>query len=127
MRYLLDTHALIWHLEDDARLSTVSKSVIENEQNEIFATITSFWEMAIKISLGKLNLKMPLDDMFERLESMEIAIINIQASHIRIVQNLPHHHRDPFNRMIIAQADAEKCTIISIDNAFDAYSTSVLW
>ena len=127
MRYLLDTHALIWHLEDDARLSTVSKSVIENEQNEIFATIASFWEMVIKISLGKLNLKMPLDDMFEKLESMEIAIINIQASHVRNVQNLPHHHRDPFDRMIIAQADAEKCTIISIDNAFDAYSTPVLW
>ena len=127
MRYLLDTHALIWHLEDDARLSTISKSVVENEQNEIFATIASFWEMAIKISLGKLNLKMPLDDMFEKLESMEIAIINIQASHVRNVQNLPHHHRDPFDRMIIAQADAEKCTIISIDNAFDAYSTPVLW
>ena len=127
MRYLLETHALIWHLEDDARLSTVSKSVIENEQNEIFATIASFWEMAIKISLGKLNLKMPLDDKFEKLESMEIAIINIQASHVRNVQNLPHHHRDPFDRMIIAQADAEKCTIISIDNAFDAYSIPILW
>ena len=127
MRYLLDTHALIWHLEDDSRLSIVSKSAIENEQNEIFATVASFWEMAIKISLGKLKLKMPLDDMFEKLESMEIAIVNIQASHIRNVQNLPHHHRDLFDRMIIAQADAEKCTIISIDNAFDAYQIPVLW
>lgn len=65
--------------------------------------------------------------MFERLDDMDLRVINIQASHIRIVQTLPHHHRDPFDRMIIAQADAEKCAIISIDNAFDAYSTPVLW
>lgn len=127
MRYLLDTHTLIWYLEDDARLSISAKLAIENDQNEILATIASFWEMAIKVNLGKLTLKIPLDEMFERLDDMDLRVINIQASHIRIVQTLPHHHRDPFDRMIIAQADAEKCAIISIDNAFDAYSTPVLW
>jgi PIN domain nuclease of toxin-antitoxin system len=127
MRYLLDTHALIWYLEGDARLSTQAKSIIEDDKNEIIATVASFWEMAIKINLGKLTLKMSLDEMFERLDDMEIHIIAIQASHIRIVQTLPLHHRDPFDRMIIAQADAEKCTIISIDEAFNAYPTPVLW
>ena len=127
MRYLLDTHALIWHLEDDARLSTQAKSVIEDDQNEVIATIASFWEMAIKINLGKLTLKMSLVEMFETLEDMEIRVITIQASHVHIIETLPLHHRDPFDRMIIAQADAEKCTIISIDHAFDAYHTPVLW
>jgi PIN domain nuclease of toxin-antitoxin system len=127
MRYLLDTHALIWHLEDDARLSVQAKSVIEDDQNEIIATIASFWEMAIKINLGKLVLKMSLDEMFEKLDDMGIRIITIQASHIHIIETLPLHHRDPFDRMIIAQADAEKCIIISIDEAFDAYQTAVLW
>lgn len=127
MRDLLDTHALIWHLEDDIRLSPYAKSVIEDDQNEVIATIASFWEMAIKINLGKLTLKMSLDEMFERLDGMEIRVIPIQAAHIHIIETLPLHHRDPFDRMIIAQADAEKCTLISIDDAFDAYDTPVLW
>lgn len=127
MRYLLDTHTLIWYLEDDSRLSISAKLAIENDQNEILATIASFWEMAIKVNLGKLTLKIPLDEMFERLDDMDLRVINIQATHIKIIQSLPNHHRDPFDRMIIAQADAEKCIIISIDDAFDAYSTSVLW
>jgi PIN domain nuclease of toxin-antitoxin system len=127
MRYLLDTHTLIWYLEDDARLSSYAKSIIEDDKNEILTSVVSFWEMAIKINLGKLTLKISLDEMFERLDDMEIHVIAIQASHIRILQILPLHHRDPFDRMIIAQAAAEKCTIISIDDAFNAYPTPILW
>jgi PIN domain nuclease of toxin-antitoxin system len=127
MRYLLDTHALIWHLQNDTQLSNQAKSIIEDEENEILATTASLWEIAIKISLKKLELTLHTDEIYEKLIAMDIRVLNILPNHIRTVQTLPHHHRDPFDRMIIAQAQAENCPIISRDGAFEDYDVPVLW
>ena len=127
MKLLLDTHAFIWFVENDTNLPVKLRNQIEDTENEIFISIASLWEIAIKVSLGKLDISLTTDQLFERIDEEDFLMVNIQASHIRNVQNLPHHHRDLFDRMIIAQADAEKCTIISIDNAFDAYQIPVLW
>ena len=127
MRYMLDTHTLIWFFEKNPRISSKAQSIIDDKNNIVHVSIASLWEIAIKVSLGKLDISLTTDQLFERIDEEDFLMVNIQASHIRNVQNLPHHHRDPFDRMIIAQADAEKCTIISIDNAFDAYSTPILW
>lgn len=127
MRYLLDTHAVIWHLENDAQLSYKAKSIIEDEENEILATTASLWEIAIKVGLKKLDLTLTTDEIYEKLYGMDIRVLSILPNHIRIVQTLPHHHRDPFDRMIIAQANAEDCTVITRDAAFNAYDVPVLW
>ena len=127
MRYMLDTHTLIWFFEKNPRISSKAQSIIDDKNNIVHVSIASLWEIAIKVSLGKLDISLTTDELLERIDEEDFLMVNILSEHLRIIQSLPHHHRDPFDRMIIAQADAEKCTIISIDNAFDAYSTSVLW
>ncbi len=127
MRYLLDTHAIIWHLENDMQLSYKAKSIIEDEENEILATTVSLWEIAIKVSLKKLDLTLTTDEIYQKLYGIDIRVLGILPNHIRIVQTLPHHHRDPFDRMIIAQAKAENCTVITRDAAFEAYDVPILW
>ncbi len=127
MRYMLDTHTLIWFFEKNPRISSKAQSIIDDKNNIVHVSIASLWEIAIKVSLGKLDISLTTDELFERIDEEDFLMVNILSEHLRIVQNLPHHHRDPFDRMIISQAYVEKCTIISIDNAFDAYSTPVLW
>ena len=124
---MLDTHTLIWFFEKNPRISSKAQSIIDDKNNIVHVSIASLWEIAIKVSLGKLDISLTTDELLERIDEEDFLMVNILSEHLRIIQSLPHHHRDPFDRMIIAQADAEKCTIISIDNAFDAYSTSVLW
>ena len=127
MRYLLDTHALIWYIENDAQLSYRAKSIIEDERNSVFATMANLWEIAIKVSIKKLDLTLTTDEIFQKLHKMDIPVFGILPNHIRMLQTLPHHHRDPFDRMIIAQAFEEKCTVITRDALFDAYDVSILW
>lgn len=127
MRYMLDTHTLIWFFEKNPRISSKAQSIMDDKNNIVHVSIASLWEIAIKVSLGKLDISLTTDELLERIDEEDFLMVNILSEHLRIVQILPHHHRDPFDRMIIAQADVEKCTIISIDNAFDAYSTPVLW
>lgn len=127
MKYLLDTHALIWFFENDKQLPERIRSVITDGNNTIYASIASIWEIAIKVGLGKLELTLTTDAIFEQIEKDDFILLAITNEPINIVQTLPHHHRDPFDRMIIAQAQAADCTIISRDAAFDAYDVPVLW
>ena len=119
MRYLLDTHSLIWFLNGDDQLSDFARQLIEDENHELFISIASLWEMSIKFSLGKLNLGQPFETIFPtQLESNSIAILAITVEHLTAVCNLPFHHRDPFDRLIIAQAQVELLPIISTDRIF---------
>jgi PIN domain nuclease of toxin-antitoxin system len=127
MRLLLDTQAFLWFLLDDERLSSRARTAIE--QTEIlYLSPASHWEIAIKIALGKYVLPEPYTQFMEReLATNNIAILPIEIGHTAQVTTLPFHHRDPFDRLIIAQALAEKLPIVSSDSQFDAYEIERVW
>jgi PIN domain nuclease of toxin-antitoxin system len=125
---LLDTHALIWMSSQPQRLSPTAAVLLENENNAVFASMVSFWEMAIKISLGKLDLG---TDWMERLQGFmqDNAVSNLpmRPHHCTALASLPFHHRDPFDRMLIAQAQGEKLALVSRDGGFGEYDVEVVW
>jgi PIN domain nuclease of toxin-antitoxin system len=121
MKYLIDTHVLIWFSEDDQRLPTRIKTILEDNDSEIFVSHATIWEMAIKISLGKLKILNSLDDWEQVLAKNSIALIPNSFKHYQILLSLPLHHQDPFDRLIIAQAISEDFTLISHDPKFSDY------
>lgn len=128
MTLLLDTQALIWALDGDKRLSRTAQTVLENPDNDLFVSIVSGWEMTIKSAIHKLEPPIPLQALFPtELERQGINILQIQYSHLHRLLELPHHHRDPFDRMIIAQALSENLPVISSDPAFDDYGVRRIW
>ncbi|MBV9468465.1 MAG: type II toxin-antitoxin system VapC family toxin [Abitibacteriaceae bacterium] len=128
MKYLLDTHSLIWFIEGNLQLSVHARQVIDNEGNELFISIASLWEMAIKFSISKLDLGQPFESLFPaQLEHNSIEILGITVEHLKAVCNLPFYHRDPFDRLIIAQAQVEQLPIISLDKIFDSYGVKREW
>ena len=127
MRYLLDTHTLLWFFENNPSLSPEAKANILDKNNVIYVSIASFWEIAIKISLGKLNISFSTDELFEKIEDEDFILMAISSEHIKTIQTLTHHHRDPFDRILISQAKVESCTVITRDEAFTNYPITVLW
>lgn len=127
MRLLLDTHTIIWFFESDSKLSSTAKSLIVNPDNQNYFSVASIWEIVIKQNLGKLNLSKPLDQILNHIKKNGIEIINIEAQHALNVADLPLHHRDPFDRLIIAQSLSLGYTIVSKDNKFDLYSIDRVW
>jgi PIN domain nuclease of toxin-antitoxin system len=128
MRLLLDTHTFIWYVTDNPRLSTHVKLLIEDENNEKLVSIASIWEMAIKHSIGRLNFSLPfIEFVGQQLTVSNIGLLEINLQHIEVVASLPLHHRDPFDRLIIAQSLAEQIPILSVDAIFDAYAIARVW
>jgi len=126
MNLLLDTHILLWYLENNPKLPETWKLSIENRHNNISVSIASLWEIAIKISLGKLELMDDLSTIEEILHQQGIAILPIKTSHLLQLLSLPFHHRDPFDRLIIAQAQGEQMTLVSDDSQFAHYPVATL-
>jgi PIN domain nuclease of toxin-antitoxin system len=126
MRILIDTHILIWHLEDDERLSVCHGDVIANAENSIFVSVASLWEIAIKTSRGKLSLSRPIEEVFREIDGSTVSILSIEPRHTLRVASLPFHHRDPFDRLIIAQALTENLSVITVDGDFAAYAVNVI-
>ncbi len=128
MNYLLDTHTFLWFINDDAALSFTAKALIEVPESTIYLSVASIWEMAIKISLHKLELPSPFSSFInEQLHMNTITLLDIKTSHAEIVTLLPFHHRDPFDRLIIAQAKDENMPILSKDTIFDEYGIDRYW
>ncbi len=128
MRVLLDTHSLYWFIEGDAKLSSTAAAVIGDPANEILFSPASYWEMAIKISLGKWQLNQPYADFIDiALVSYGFQILSIAPAHTAELLSLPFHHRDPFDRLIIGQAMAEGINIVSADTQLDAYPVTRTW
>ncbi|MDJ0735416.1 MAG: type II toxin-antitoxin system VapC family toxin [Nostocaceae cyanobacterium] len=128
MRILLDTHSFLWFIAGNPKLSSTARSLIEDINNQRLLSVASLWEIAIKQSLGKLTLAMPFDILIpQQLSLNSIDILHIEINHLTVVCTLPFHHRDPFDRLLIAQALVEEIPIVSADSAFDAYSVSRLW
>ena len=127
MKLLLDTQAFLWFLLDDERLSTPARTAIE--QTEIlYLSPASHWEIAIKIALGKYTLPEPFAQFMGReLASNNMTILPIEISHTAQLTTLPFHHRDPFDRLIIAQALVEGISVVSVDTAFDPYGVARIW
>lgn len=122
MRLLLDTHTLLWFLSDDAQLSTPARDLIEDGANEILLSVASAWEMAIKISLGKLTVGGSFDIFIpEQLALNSIELLSITLAHTAAVSTLPFHHRDPFDRLLIAQSLVDSVPIVIRDDVLDAY------
>jgi PIN domain nuclease of toxin-antitoxin system len=128
VNYLIDTHTFLWFINDDPFLSLNAKVLIENPQHHIYLSVASLWEMAIKISLGKLELPLPFDDFINRqLDQNLISLLPITTAHTALVATLPFHHRDPFDRLIIAQSQSERLPIIGKDTLFDLYPIIRYW
>jgi len=128
VRVLLDTQALLWFLLDDPRLSKPARAIISQRDSEVAVSPASYWEIAIKISLGKYALDEPLARFFERqLRDNRFDILPLLPSHAGQVASLPFHHRDPFDRLIIAQALVERLPVVSNDAQWDAYPVQRLW
>ena len=128
MRLLLDTHTFIWFVTDSPRISITAKTLIEDEYNEKLLSIASVWEMAIKHSIGKLTFELPFMSFITlQMQQNSMQLLNIQIGHLNVVANLPLHHRDPFDRLIVAQGMVEQIPIVGSDRAFDSYSVQRLW
>ena len=121
MKYLIDTHIFIWFVENLPNLSQSLKNTIEDENNEIFISIASLWEISIKISIKKLQLNRKYEEILAVLKNNSIEILPIDFAHTLENSKLPFHHRDPFDRIIIAQAIVENIDFISADAVFDDY------
>lgn len=127
MKLLLDTHTFLWFIEDSPKLSAEAKALLESEA-DLLLSIASIWEMAIKISIGKLSLPSPFEEFVsQQLYKNTIGLFPIRLDHLALVSTLPFHHRDPFDRLLIAQAITEQYPIVSIDDKFDAYLVRRLW
>jgi PIN domain nuclease of toxin-antitoxin system len=129
MRFLLDTHVLIWYLENDSKLSQKHADLIEDSVNEVFVSDASLWEMAIKAKLGKLNLPLQLSlvQLEQHLQSLDLKILKLETKHFDATMQLPLHHGDPFDRVLIAQAVVEQATVLTEDNVFKAYTEITLF
>ena len=128
MKYLLDTHTVLWFLKGDKKLSDKARRLIDSPRNSKFLSIVSLWEIAVKVSLGKLVLDKSFERLFpEQLYFNRIEVLDITVDSLIKLTTLPFHHRDPFDRLIIAQALVEGLPIIGTDAAFDAYGISREW
>ena len=128
MKFLLDTHTLLWFIAGSPNLSATARILIEDAANEKYVSIAALWETAIKISIGKMSLAAPFDVLFpHQLQINGFEFLPIKINHISAVSKLPFHHPDPFDRIMIAQAIEENMNIISIDTVFDDYSVTRLW
>ncbi|MDJ0509895.1 MAG: type II toxin-antitoxin system VapC family toxin [Crocosphaera sp.] len=128
MNILLDSHALIWVSQNSPKLSTQAITIFEDPNNTLYCSLVSVWEMQIKVQLGKLKLEINLSDMInDQMQTNDIRILPIRLFHIWTLDSLDHYHKDPFDRLLIAQAINENLTILSVDSVFDNYPVKRLW
>jgi PIN domain nuclease of toxin-antitoxin system len=128
MRVLLDTHAFLWFILDDPQLSAAAKAVIEDPANDVEVSPASYWEIAIKIKLDKYRLPQPYQSFMEsQIAANDFHILHIEPRHTAQLTTMDLHHKDPFDRLLIAQAMAEQIPIVSGDADFDPYPIRRLW
>ncbi len=128
MIYLLDTHTFLWFINDDDVLTATARALIEDPESIVYLSIASVWEIAIKVSLGKLELPSPFAEFItQQLRENYITLCAIKTEYLGMVAGLPFHHRDPFDRLLIAQALCDQLPIISKDEVFDTYGVTRHW
>jgi PIN domain nuclease of toxin-antitoxin system len=127
MNLLIDTHIILWYLEDNPSLSVAMGDVLESSDHNIYLSITSLWEIAIKVGVGRLDLGYSFDELQIALTQFKIIILPIEVDDLRQYLALPLHHRDPFDRIIIAQAITQNLQLVSRDGEFPAYPVQLFW
>lgn len=128
MPLLLDTSSFLWFVAGSDKLSGKAKELMEDFDNELVLSVGSLWEMAIKVSIGKLEMLREFDEFIpEKLEENEIEILHVRLAHLSEMMKLPFHHRDPFDRLIIAQSISENLPVIACDGIFKEYPVEIRW
>jgi PIN domain nuclease of toxin-antitoxin system len=128
MKLLLDTHTFIWWAIQKARISATALAAMQNTQNQLMLSIASLWEMQLKTQLGKLHFNLPLSQLIEDQRRINgLQLLPIEPDHIYALGQLPYHHKDPFDRLLIAQTLTENLPMVSADPAFKAYSVQIIW
>jgi PIN domain nuclease of toxin-antitoxin system len=128
LRLLLDSHALIWSVDDPGRLSAAAVAAIPDPANELLVSAATVWEIAIKIGRGKLLLTLPFRQwMTQAIADLGLTVLPVTVDYADAQAGLPDHHRDPFDRMIIAQALVEAVSVVGHDAVFDAYGVTRVW
>ena len=127
MGYLLDTHAVIWLADSPSKIPQKIKDIILMPNNEIYISSISLWEIAIKMSIGKLSMDISLNELFNAVENSGFNILHISKEHLLTLSGLPILHKDPFDRLLIATALAEGLTIITIDENIQKYEVLWIW
>ena len=128
MKLLLDTHAWLWFVLGDDSLTPVARKLIEDPTNDILISPVAYWEIAIKISIGKYHLSEPFEQFIgNAIVGQGFEILPILPQHTTALVSLPFHHRDPFDRLLVAQALTEQVPLLSADAALDAYGVQRLW
>ena len=131
MKYILDTHVILWYLSEDPKLSTTAKGIVD-ARNDLYFSIISLWGISIKVNIGKLQINRPIEALPIELQYMNIQLLPITIRDIEIYSSLPFpnspiKHRDPFDRILIAQGINHSFHLVSRDTAFDAYPISRIW
>ena len=128
MRLLLDTHTFLLFIQGNDDLSDVARALIEDSANQKLISIASLWEISIKVSIGKLEIEMPMTELVKnQVLGNAFDILDISPQHLDELAKLTFHHKDPFDRLMIAQSLAEGISIVSKDNAFRGYSAQLIW
>ncbi len=127
MNVLLDTHAFIWYIEGSKNLSSKAQEIMESSNNDLYFSIASIWEIAIKSGKGRLDLQNPFHDLEYLLQQLSINILPITFTDTKIYVDLPFHHNDPFDRILVAQSINHSLVLLSCDKIFDAYVSDRLW
>jgi PIN domain nuclease of toxin-antitoxin system len=128
MRPLLDTHTLIWTVDQPSNLSTTVATTLQDPANERFLSAGTIWEIAIKVGLGKLTLSLPYRHWIEKaIADLGLAVLPITVDSAEVLTGLPHHHRDPFDRLLVAQSLVESMPLVSADSQLDAYGITRIW
>lgn len=128
MTVLLDTHALLWFVLRDPKLSSTARELIGDPATKVLVSPASYWEIAIKIGQGRYSLGLPYDMFMDRaIGGNRFAVLPIEPRHTSILTTLPRHHGDPFDRLLIAQAIVERIPLLSVDERFDAYPIKRIW
>ena len=127
MKLLLDTHAFIWWDSNPAQLSARALAALCDPANEVWLSVASVWEMVIKAQLGKLTLRVPLADIVNQQQGNGLRVLPVTLAHALGVDGLPPIHKDPFDRVLIAQANVEGAELVSADHVVRQYSVRILW
>jgi PIN domain nuclease of toxin-antitoxin system len=127
MKLLLDTHTFIWWDSDPSRLSAPALSALRDPANETWLSVASIWEMVIKADLGKLTLRLPLASVVAQQQKNGLQILPVNLAHALAVVGLPSVHKDPFDRMLVAQTNVEGAELVSADQVFRQYPVRILW
>lgn len=128
MKLLLDTHTLLWWRDNPAELSPPALTALCDPNNSLLISLVTLWELQIKVDLNKLSIGVSLSEMVrQEVEVNGMELLPITPAHIYTLSRLPHHHRDPFDRLLIAQAQVENATIVTKDHLIALYSLSILW